>query len=300
MHELGLSDFILYISKEKHFSNHTTKSYSQDLRDFKDFLRSEFEIHLLLEIKHVHIRSWLASMATKELQSTTINRKISSLKSFFKYHKASGNMALNPMRKIISPKNKKSLPKFIPSKDIASVFTRRNEADLDYASILSTFIIRLFYETGMRSAELINLKLSDINHYKHYLKVLGKGGKERLIPIRRELLEEIIGFISKRSMLEEKHSDHLILNFKGMKADPKFIYNLVNRELSTITLNEQKSPHVLRHSFATHLADNGAEINAIKELLGHSSLRATQVYTHNSIQRIKEAYELAHPKALKE
>lgn len=293
-----LEDFTNYIRLEKKYSEHTLKSYSGDLRDFYDYCTQKMGLLEQDQLSHFHIRSWLADLAIQKLEHTSINRKISCLKSFFKYLKVQGLILNNPMKKIISPKNKKSLPKFVKADEILNLLQLNDDSpDSEYLQILGKFCVSLLYQTGMRSAELLSLKLSDIHFNRQSLKVTGKGSKQRIIPLSIELCKEIQRFIHIRSTLDNIQSDHLILTTKGMKAYPKMLYNLVHKELQHSTCADQKSPHVLRHSFATHLADNGAEIKAIQDLLGHSSLSATQIYTHNSIQKLKDAYVKAHPKA---
>ncbi|MEP7197846.1 MAG: tyrosine-type recombinase/integrase [Saprospiraceae bacterium] len=299
MREFGIDIFINYIAQEKKYSPNTIKSYTQDLRDFSEFIQITFGIGQIEDLNHKFIRSWLASLASANLEHSSINRKISSLKSFFKFMKARGVISLNPMRKIVSPKNKKVLPKYVSEVELEQAFHKDISEEMGYNEILSRFLVQLLYQTGMRSMEVLQLKVKNINFYKHEIKVLGKGSKERIIPIQKELCDEILRYIKVRDSLKEICSDHLIVSSKGKKAYPKLIYKLVNIELSTFSTSEKKSPHVLRHSFATHLANNGAEIKAIQELLGHSSLKATQVYTHNSINKLRDAYKLAHPKAVK-
>lgn len=300
MKEFGVSGFLSYIKLEKSYSTHTIKSYQGDLRDFFDYCTQKMSLDHLGAISHFHIRSWLADLATKKLEHTSINRKISCLKSYFKYLKSKALIANNPMKKIVSPKNKKSLPKFITVEDLDKVLNNIDETNEGvYQTELGNFAVRLLYETGMRSNELLQLTVQDINFARQTIKVIGKGSKQRIIPISFELINEIKRFLEIRSKLEIINSDRLILTLKGNEPYAKMLYNLINKELKDKVRSDKKSPHVLRHSFATHLADNGAEIKAIQDLLGHSSLSATQIYTHNSIQKLQEAYQRAHPRANK-
>ena len=298
MKEFKVGEFLSYIKLEKNYSKHTLKSYQGDLRDFFDYCTQKMSLDQLSLISHFHIRSWLADLAALKLQHTSINRKISCLKSYFKYLKANSLISNNPMKKIVSPKNKRSLPKFITVDDLNTVL-EQNDADSqgEYHLKLGNFAVRLLYETGMRSNELMQLHIQDINFSRQTIKVMGKGSKQRIIPITLELIKEIKRFLDIRSRLENINSNHLILTPKGNKPYAKMLYNLVHKELKHKVRSDKKSPHVLRHSFATHLADNGAEIKAIQDLLGHSSLSATQIYTHNSIQKLQEVYQRAHPKA---
>lgn len=299
MLEQSIEQFIKYITSEKKYSPHTSKSYQQDLRDFLKFLKINYNTGSIEDIRFGYIRSWLASLSENELEASSMNRKISTLKSYFKYCRTIGLIQQNPMRKIVSPKNKKSLPKFVSISEMEMALDIQHDSDGGHNKRMAGFALRMLYETGMRSAELINLCLKDILLAKNCIRVKGKGNKERIIPIQKELIEEIECFIMYRSSLDNVEVDNLIVTKRGMKVYPKLLYNLIHNTLDRVTTISQKSPHVLRHSFATHLADNGAEINAIKELLGHSSLSATQVYTHNSIQKLKDAYQQAHPRAMK-
>lgn len=294
-----IEEFGAFIAGEKKYSSHTLKSYLQDLRDFKDYLRSQYMVSNPLEIKPTYIRSWLASMSAAGMESSSLNRKLSTLKSFFKFIKGREPGMINPMRKIVSPKNKKALPKFVTSREMETMLVDNETEAADYFTELPHFMVQLFYETGIRCSEMASIRLQDINTAGNSIKVLGKGNKQRIIPVRAELMVKIMRFINIRKDVDNIQCDHLIITPRGMKAYPKYIYNLVHKVLERNTSAQQKSPHVLRHTFATHLADNGAEINAIKALLGHSSLKATQVYTHNSIQKIREVYVLAHPRAQK-
>ncbi|MCC6815623.1 MAG: tyrosine-type recombinase/integrase [Saprospiraceae bacterium] len=299
MQETGIKDFLDYIGITKKYSQHTLKSYSRDLIDFKEYCSYYMELQEVVHANHFHIRSWLAHLSSQKLLHTSINRKISCLKSFYKWLIINGLIAYNPMKKIVSPKNQKRLPKFIQAEEIINLIKQKlNEEECNYAHELPIFVISLLYHTGMRSAELLNLKLKDLNFQRKSIKVLGKGSKERIIPMSEKLQSEIMRFMSIRAKLDNIDSDHLILTLKGTKPYPKLIYNLVQRTLQNSVRSDKKSPHVLRHSFATHLADNGAEIKAIQDLMGHSSLSATQIYTHNSIQKLKDEYQKCHPKAV--
>jgi integrase/recombinase XerC len=289
--------FIDYLKYQKRYSVHTIRSYQNDLVQFFDYLEFQFDKVALSEIKHTHIRSWLASMKEKDISSKTINRKISSLKSFFKYLVKKEILENTPTDKIITPKIGKRLPDFIKAEDAAKLIGSLKNTE-NWKGLNTKMLVTLFYNTGMRLSELISLKEKNIDFYKKQIKVLGKGNKERIIPLSNEILTDIKEYIQYKKKEFANHTDTLLVTEKGQKMYSKYPYLLVKSFLSTEikTLNK-KSPHVLRHSFATHLSNNGADLNAIKELLGHSSLAATQVYTHNTIEKLKIVYKKAHPKA---
>jgi integrase/recombinase XerC len=289
--------FLQFLQFEKKYSQHTITAYSTDLEQFFDYLISEYNTTTLTEIKTPFIRSWLAQLKNQEeaLTNKSINRKISALKSFFKYLLKQNVIQQTPMSGIISPKINRRLPVFIDEKDIRKVFEHTLFAD-DHNGRTEKLILTLFYQTGMRLSELINLKESNIDYSYGNIKVLGKGNKERIMPVSNELLYLMKEYIAQKPVAKEPVLN-VFTNEKGKSLIPKTVYNFVKKYLSAATIVEKKSPHVLRHTFATHLMNNGAEMNAVKELLGHSSLASTQVYTHLTIDKLKEVYKLAHPKA---
>jgi integrase/recombinase XerC len=243
------------------------------------------------------IRSWLASLKEGKMESKSINRKISALKSFFKFQIREGKLQASPMATIVSPKNKKRLPQFVDEKDVNVLFSHVEFPD-DWEGKTDRLLLQLLYNTGMRQGELGSLKERQVDKSNRVIKVLGKGNKERVIPVSVELMNSLLSYISDKTVVfEQFDKDHVLVNAKGRKLYPKYIYNRVKLYLSMVTTIDKKSPHVLRHTFATHLLNNGAELNAVKELLGHSSLAATQVYTHNTIEKLKDVYKKAHPKA---
>lgn len=292
-----IDTFINFLKFEKRFSQHTILAYSTDLKDFNLFLLRIFDGIALTELNYQHIRSWLADLKDNKLTSRSINRKISTLKSFFKYHLKHGNIQANPMAKIVTPKTSKKLPVFIREDDVAILKERVGAATENWKTLNEKMLIILFYATGMRLSELINLKESQVDFSRQQLKVLGKGNKERSIPLTRDVLKDIREYIALKRKEFEQPAEELMVTEKGKKMYPKYAYLLVKKLLSEVATLDKKSPHVLRHTFATHLVNNGAELNAVKELLGHSSLAATQVYTHNTIEKLKEVYKNAHPKA---
>jgi integrase/recombinase XerC len=236
-------------------------------------------------------------MKEKNITSKTINRKISALKSFFKYLLKGGVVEHTPMSKIISPKSSKRLPDFIKVEDANKLISSLKSTE-DWRSLNTKVLIGLFYNTGMRLSELINLKEGQIDFSKKQIKVLGKGNKERIIPVSAEVIKVIREYIQNKKKEFQTADNVLLVTEKGKKMYPKYPYLVVKSFLgSEVKTLNKKSPHVLRHSFATHLSNNGANLNAIKELLGHSSLAATQVYTHNTIEKLKDVYKKAHPKA---
>jgi integrase/recombinase XerC len=295
--QTSIESFLGYLKFQKRYSPHTIRSYHDDLVQFFDYLQIQFGEVLSNKVNHNHIRSWLATMKGKSITSKTINRKISSLKSFFKYLIKTGVLEQTPMNKVITPKINKRLPDFIKVEEANKLIDSLKNTE-DWKSLNTKMLITLFYNTGMRLSELINLKERQIDFYKKQIKVLGKGNKERIIPVSSEIIRIIKDYIQYKKKEFKGTDDILLVTEKGKKMYPKYAYLVVKSFLNTeVKTLEKKSPHVLRHSFATHLSNNGADLNAIKELLGHSSLAATQVYTHNTIEKLKSVYKRSHPKA---
>ncbi|MEO6233250.1 MAG: tyrosine-type recombinase/integrase [Ferruginibacter sp.] len=292
----AIQSFLNYLTFQKRYSQHTIISYQNDLTGFFTFLEDQFNTTILSEINASFVRSWLANLKEGKMESKSINRKISALKSFFKYQLKQGNLAKSPMVTIISPKVKKRLPQFVEEKDINTLFNYV-EFPNSWEGKTQRLVLQLFYNTGMRQAELVNLKESQIDKSNQVIKVLGKGNKERVIPVGKDLMDQVQDYLkAKKTELEAPDKEFLLVNLKGKKLYPKLVYNIVKQYLTTVTTIDKKSPHVLRHTFATHLMNNGADLNAVKELLGHSSLAATQIYTHNTIEKLKDVYKKAHPK----
>ena len=291
--------FLNYIGKEKRFSAHTLVAYSKDLNQFQHHITENLEIASITEVDHHDIRSWIVSILEDDkLQPTSVNRKISCLRSFYKYLMRNEIVVKNPMSKITSLKTKKKLPLFLEQSQMENLLDKMEFGD-DFSGVRDKLIIELLYCTGMRRAELIGLKAIDVNGSKQELRVLGKRNKERIIP----LSPQTISLISEYQQVVSSHfsetisSKHLLLDDNGKVMSDGFVYRKVNKYLRLVTTIGKKSPHVLRHTFATHMLNNGADLNAIKELLGHANLSATQVYTHNTIEKLKQIYELAHPRA---
>ena len=276
-----IQNFLDYISKEKRFSNHTKIAYQNDLTSFDAFCKEEFDEEIEAATSKM-IRLWFSSL----------RRKSSALKSFYKFLMKAGKIDSSPVEGTPLPKISNRLPKFVEEKSMSELLNELEFED-SFASQSEKLIIDLLYQTGMRLSELINLKVADIDFHLQQLKVIGKRNKERVIPFSKQLSETIKNFLAYRKI----QSEYLVTTEKGQQAYPKYIYRKVNLCLKRVSTISQKSPHVLRHTFATHLLNNGAELNAIKEVLGHANLSATEVYTHNSLEKIKSVYKQAHPRA---
>lgn len=295
---MQIKGFFDYLAYEKRVSPDTIKAYRKDLAQFCAYLDTTYDMQEDLSlVKAQQIRSWVVDMVSAGLAMSTVKRKLSTLKSYYNYLQRYHALAQNPMVKIPIPKTGKKLPAYLKESTIDQLFDRLSWP-ADFPGQRDRLILELLYNTGLRRAELIDLKLASINWSTNYLKVLGKGAKERLIPFGKKLEERLHGYLDyRRAAFPELSLDHLLLTDQGKVMYPKFVYNKVKKYLSMVSSAEQLGPHVLRHTFATHLANRGADLNAIKELLGHSSLAATQIYTHNTIDQLKAIYEQAHPKA---
>jgi integrase/recombinase XerC len=288
--------FLNFIEFEKRYSKLTLESYTNDLKQFSEFLLTNESNDIPLAT-HTDIRNWIVSMMEAKITARSINRKISALKSFYKFLMKKGEIKKNPVSKVQSPKMSSRLPVFIELPGIEKLL-KEIEFPEGYEGKRDKLMLELLYGTGMRRNELINLRETDIDTYSSQIKVLGKGNKERIIPIHPELRTSIKNFIAgKKDLPQLQHQNFLLLRKDGSKMPPSLVYSIVKKYLNLVTTAHKKSPHVLRHTFATHLMNGGADINAVKELLGHSSLAATQVYTHNTIEKLKNVYKQAHPKA---
>lgn len=289
--------FIQFLRYEKRFSPHTILAYQNDLDQFLSYLESTFDITKAEDIKHTQVRSWVVEMMTEGYSPRSVRRKLSTLKTWFHFLLKRGAVTKDPMLKVNLPKIEKRLPAVIRPEHLDQLFAVIG-FDKDFAGLRNRLVLEMLYATGMRRAELMNLRISDINFPQRNLKVTGKGNKQRLIPFGTSLDITIRQYMEIRnSEFPDSSIDYLLLTQKGKPMYPKLVYNIVNSSLSKVTSLDHKGPHVLRHSFATHLSENGADLNAIKELLGHSNLAATQIYTHNSIEKLKKTYQQAHPKA---
>lgn len=288
--------FIRYLKFEKRFSPHTVTAYQNDLNQYSDFAES-LECDML-SVTHQHVRSWTVELMDQGNEAKTINRKISSLRSFYKFLQREGLLASNPMTQVRAPKIPGRLPVVITEQKMDILLDGQNVFSDDFPGLRDRLVIELLYGTGIRLAELVNLSDHDINIYEQQIKVLGKRNKERIIPINSSLAKLIGDYkLQKLRANFDNKASSLIVTNEGKDAYPKLIYRIVKSVLSLISTHDKKSPHILRHSYATSLLNRGADLNAIKELLGHSSLAATQVYTHNSIEKLKSIYKQAHPKA---
>jgi integrase/recombinase XerC len=291
--------FIQYIQFEKRYSPHTVSAYQSDLDQFIRFLNTPEEtITHPSEITHHLIRNWMVSMMSEDITARSITRKIATLRKYFKFLLQEGIITHNPASKINTPKSPKNLPVVVEDAKLTQMLDDNEVFSPDFKGVRDKLVIETLFGTGMRLAELLGLKETDINIYEGTLKVLGKRNKQRIIPINNELKLLIAEYLElKKNQKFNNNSLTLLVTDKGADAYPKLIYLIVQKYLSYISTQNKKSPHVLRHTFATSLLNRGADLNAIKELLGHANLSATQIYTHNSVERLKSIYKQAHPKA---
>lgn len=288
--------FIDYLQFEKRYSAHTVTAYRTDLRQFFEYLEEQYDLREVQDISHVHIRSWVVFLIEKGLSNHSTNRKISCLKAFYKYQKRVGLIDVNPMSKVIAPKAGSRLPVFVEEKNMEALFSPEWFAPT-FEGCRDALIIELFYNTGMRLSELIGLRESAVDLHLNQLKVLGKRNKERIVPMSESLVTIIQEYLTLKMEQNFGNSvDRLIVKSDGGSLYEKLVYRIVNHYLGKVTTLKKKSPHILRHTFATHMLNKGADLGTIKEILGHSSLAATQLYTHNSIEKLKEVHRKAHPK----
>jgi integrase/recombinase XerC len=292
-----INSFIVYLTHEKRYSPHTVLSYQTDLLQFEAYINSTFDLSIT-DIKPTHLRSYLVDLMEGKKSETTINRKTSVLRSFYKFLVREGKLEQNPTVLLRAPKIPKRLPVFIDAQKMDELLDSESYFDQSFPSLRDHLVIELLFGTGIRLAELISLKETDIDIYSSTIKVLGKRNKERIIPVAKPLVDQLHTYLDQKKLQKfDNKTLNLIVTNTGAVAYPKLVYRIVTSYLNHVSTNEKKSPHVLRHSYATSLLNAGADLNAIKELLGHASLAATQVYTHNSIERLKTIYKQAHPKA---
>jgi integrase/recombinase XerC len=275
---------------------HTVNAYVNDLLFFKEFLKTNFEHETLEDVNYSMIRSWIVFMVDNEMSNSSVNRKIASLKSFYKFLLKIKQINSSPLLKHKSLKTPKVLQIPFSEKELDNVLNEIKYPE-GFDGIRDKLIIDLFYTTGIRRSELIGLKLQNINSFNATIKVLGKRNKERILPILPIISKQINVYLLERSKLEQvRDSEYFFLMLKGVKLNDSFVYRLINYYFSNVSEKVKKSPHILRHTFATHMLNNGADLNSVKELLGHSSLASTQIYTHSSLSELKKVYGEAHPR----
>lgn len=296
-----INEFIEHIEKVKKYSPNTSLSYQNDLLQLQSYLKTTYDVNDISSCNHLMIRSWVVHLTKIEnTQARSINRKLSALNSYFKYLLKNSIIVKNPMAKVVAPKTGKRLPSYVVEAEMPALLNAQKLKENTYVRHRDEMIVLMLYITGMRRSEIINLQVTDVNMSRKDIRVIGKGKKERIIPITVEVIQLIKQYLETRieAFTENKiESNHLFLSVRGKKMDARALYEVVRQSMLHTNSSEKKSPHVLRHSFATHLLNNGADINAIKEILGHANLAATQVYTHNSIDRLKQIYLNHHPKA---
>lgn len=274
---------------------HTIDAYRNDLLQFTAFLKSAFETDDWNTVQTPQIRTWLAELLNDGISETSVNRKLSTLKSFYRYQLKQGRISQNPTVGAISPKQKKRLPVYLEERQIHDLLSEVYDQS-DFESMRDRMIIELLYATGLRVSELANLKNQNINLFQKTLKTLGKRNKERIVPLTDSAFALLESYLQLKASTLPQSTEYLLVNLKNQVLTRHKIYQIVHRFLLQTPI-DKRSPHVLRHTFATHLLNHGADLNAVKELLGHSSLAATQIYTHNSIEKLKQTYQTAHPRA---
>ena len=292
-----INSFLEYISLEKKYSVNTITAYKNDLISFRDFLLLEYNQDNLLEVHYPQIRNWIVSLVDADISNRTINRKVSSLKSFYKYLQKSEQIVINPLNKHKALKIAKKVQIPFTAKEINTVIENIGKED-NFTSIRNKLIVELFYSTGIRRTELINIKENNISFSNGTIKVLGKRNKERFVPLLKSVSVTLKSYLEIKKKYTQ-NLEELFITENGNKIYETLVYRIINSYFSQVSSKVKKSPHILRHSFATHLLNEGANLNSVKELLGHSSLASTQVYTHNSLDALKKVYNQAHPRSIK-
>ena len=293
---MSFQTFTDYLQLEKKYSPHTVTAYLKDLEDFQKFASEEYQYSEIVTVNYSIVRSWIVSLVDSGISNRTVNRKISSLKTYYKFLLKTSQIEINPLAKHKALKTSKKIQVPFSENEIGNVMELFREKE-DFEGVRDRLVVELFYSTGIRRAELIHIRVGDVSFSQKSLKVLGKRNKERIIPLLPTVLESLSHYLSIRAQLENiKDSEYLFLTQKGVKIYETLVYRIINSYFSKTSEKVKKSPHILRHSFATHLLNEGADINSVKELLGHSSLASTQVYTENSIAKLKEVYKNAHPR----
>lgn len=294
---MSLDSYRNYLRHEKRYSEHTITAYLRDINQFQQFIELTYGQTADTAVQRTHARSWVVQLVNDGIEARSVNRKISSLKNFYRFLLRGGKISANPFSTVHSLKTPTELPKFIEEAQMQLLFAREEFGE-DYPGLRDRSVLELLYGTGMRRAELIRMKETDIDIDNSCVRILGKGKKERFVPVHPELPALLKHLAAEgRRLFGPSEEGLLFRTDSGRPVYPKLVYRIVKKYLSSVTTSDQKSPHVLRHSYATHLLNRGADLNAIKELLGHANLGATQVYTHNSIEKLKEAYKSAHPKS---
>jgi integrase/recombinase XerC len=291
-----VESFLQYLKFERRYSPNTLAAYTNDLHQFTHYLEEIYGLKDPAKAEFPFIRSWIVQLVEQQTESSSINRKIATLRTFYKFLLKREVIEHNPMLKIKTLKVARRLPQFVEEHKLSQLLDTF-EFPEGFGGVRDRFVIEVSYGTGMRLSELLELREEDINLAEGVLKVTGKRNKERLVPLTQGLQRKLTAYHDLKKALFAEPSPFLIVTDRGMKPSRMFVYRLVKRYLTLAGITGKKSPHVLRHTFATHLLDKGADLNAIKDLLGHSSLAATQVYTHNSLEKLRKIFELAHPKA---
>lgn len=290
-----ITDFLQYLRFEKRYAQHTRTAYETDLSQFQQYAKAQFDIDAIADISHFHIRSWLATFKEEGLAARSINRKLSGLNSFYKYLLRLGVVEKNPVKQLHALRLPDRLPMYLKEREMQNLLEEITFEE-GFKGATDRLICEMLYRLGIRRSELINIKENDIEWSLKQLRVLGKGNKERLVPLSSEMLNTFRTYIQEKKSLPVDDTHHLLVLETGRPLYESYVYRVVKHYLSQVTTLSKRSPHILRHTFATHLLNNGANIQAIKELLGHSSLAATQVYTHNNIDKLKEIHKLNHPR----
>ena len=296
---MSLKPFTDYLLLEKNYSSHTITSYKKDLESFGEFILNEYQENSIVQVNYSQIRNWIVSLVDAGISNRSVNRKVSSLNSYYKFLLKTETITVNPLAKHKALKTSKKVQIPFSEKEMDIVLDDLT-SETDFEGLRNKLIVELFYATGIRRIELIQIKLSDLDLHNKTLKVLGKRNKERYIPLINSVIDSFNAYMIQRNSLDIiKDKDHLFLTKKGLKIYETLVYRIINDYFSKASSKVKRSPHILRHSFATHLLNQGANLNAVKELLGHSSLAATQVYTHNSISELKKLYSNTHPRSKK-